>query len=397
MAKLLIESAVTSEVLEVDPGRTLFRTLLDQQIPPESVVVRRESEVVSDAHVVEADGAYEVMPVEPYDLGQIRKMYAQWQGNASDRYTKRHLEFEADGSVSGTVEGFDAAGLESYVERTIDETISQYDLLASDSTVLLGLSGELDSVALLYALEQVLDDTRIVTATIEEPWAVTESGLEAAVTHTGKLDIQHHTVTLNQIRERYGFDGNPRNLIPEIRESEYGFLYEDVLAHVHRNMLEQVAEEHGLDRIAMGSHASELVPNILLTRILNPEEASHSGVPRHVLGDIQYVHPACYVTKRELYLYYLSKVGGEPTSTAPDTWEDAPGLDKFRQYVADMLRSYWPGIEYWIIDSAWSEPETGVETVACSNCGKLKEASHVDSASKMCDVCHILFDLGMAS
>lgn len=388
MPDVTIQYRTGATTVEIPAGCTLFEALVGSNIPPDSVVVYSDSEILTETHTIREGEHYTAVVPESYDLAAIRELYEDSGSRPTGYYTKRRIAYEPNQDIRLEQAALSRDEFESYIEQKIGDTISHYDLVSPGDTVLLGLSGEGDSLALLYVLDALDLDTDLRAVTIQEPWETESDGLETAVEHVSKLDIPHRVVTLDEIAEIYGLEHDLQQLLVDIRETTRVELYSDILGQIHKNVLERVAEETGAERICMAAHASELISNVLMSTLLGLDSSQGKGIPKETIGDISYVYPACFTSKKELYLYHLTKVGEDPTDTTPDIWVDLPKLESFEYFIGDLLRSYWPGIEYWLFRG--TDAADGGSTYArCANCNKRKSTSS-EMQTYVCTVCDLL-------
>ena len=386
---LLRERTVTTNI---PSGCTFFKALINCNIPPESVVVRSESGIHTDSDIVRADLDYTAVVPESYDLDKIMNIYEAESTNKSGYYTARRVTYTKGRDVKIDQETLKRKEFEEYLEQTIQETSEYHNLISPGDTVLLGLSGEGDSMSLLYLLNEIDIDITLIAVTIEEPWNTETTGCEKAVEHTSRLDIPHYVVSIGEIQDMYNLETNLELVLRNLKNTEQAYLYEDILGQIHKTALERIAINKGANKICLASHSSELISNILMSNLFGLDSKQGTGIPKEVLGDLSYIYPACYTTKKELYLYHLSKVGEKPTDTTPDIWQDLPTSESFQYFIGNILQSYWPGIEHWLIQATESEHGT-TDYICCGNCEKRRSTGDLGDKSYLCPVCDELAKL----
>jgi hypothetical protein len=138
------------------PGDTVAVTLLRNAIPPASVLTFcDESVIVADDHIVDPARSYVAKLIEGYDITGIRRLFDSL--DSSKPYVRRRLGLAADGRLSMERAALDVPGVADHVESTVWETIEQFRLVEPTDSVVLGLSGGVDSGSLLMLLAAYRD------------------------------------------------------------------------------------------------------------------------------------------------------------------------------------------------------------------------------------------------
>lgn len=354
----------------VEPGASLFGILLSRGIPPASALVLADGEPVSVFASVVEGASYTVRIPEGYDIQQHRRSFDQ-DPPADAVYTSRRLSFGEEGDIDQVVDHHDAAGLVAAVERTIHDTVTHYDLLSSGESVLVGLSGEGDSAAMLLALSALRSelDIQLEAVTLAEPRGAEPAAHEHATELAAELGVPHRTVGLETIQDLYRLERPVREVFSDIEASDYRTQQITVLESVHRRLFEHVAAETGAEHVCLGSHATEFVAGIL-NAFLTGTERRRGGIPEHRTGPVSYVYPVALLDKVQLSLYHYVRTGDFPPASAQNMWDAMPAEQSFIYHLADTLRSYWPGVEHWLIESHRSRSDDSPTFGRCDHCEK---------------------------
>lgn len=382
------------EQIAAEPGHTVFETLLANYVPPNAVFVTADGSPVSEFHELESGRRYRATLLEQYDVDRIRALYASRETDDDTPYVNRRITFDADGSIAETRSEMSLDDLQTYVEWRLRDVLDHYDLIADGDDVLVGFSGGIDSSALLLALSAVASsglDVDVTAITIEDYWSEAGTVLDPE-SLPEELGVDHHVVTLQDIEAQFGLTGSVTATLDGLRHSEYGDRVVAVANGINRRMFEAYAESNGFDSVAVGDHATDVLAGLLNAQT-SGLQSRLDGVPKRQLGDVTYVYPFAFFTKRELALYRYAKTGLEPDNSTFDPWRVNPAEQAFYYYLADALQTYWPGIAYWMIESHDATPVPEAEAlVRCTNCGKRKRER--DTAGEThCHVCRILDQL----
>jgi len=352
----------------IEQGVDLRRVLLERNIPPASVLVIEEGNPVSVFTQTKPETAYTVRILEGYDIQSHRALYGQ-RPPTGTMCTDRRLSFTEDGDVEQTVKHHDASGLVAAVEGRVSDTIEHYDLVTSGDRLVAALSGEGDSAAMLLALSALQSelDVALEAVTLTEPRGAEPRGSDHATSLAESLDVPHRTVGLETIEQVYDLEMPVREAFTAINDSAYQDRQIAVLETVHRRLFEHVATD--ADHICLGSHATEFVAGIL-NSVLMGTEGRLGGIPQHRTGPVSYIYPVALLDKVELSLYHRARTGEFPPTSAQNMWNETPTEQSFLYYIADMLRSYWPGVEYWLIESHRSRSTNNRGVEQCDTCRK---------------------------
>jgi hypothetical protein len=388
------------DLLAAEPGERLEEVLRRNDIPPASALALREGEPVSDATRVEDGESYEVSLIEGYDIASIRHAYERLRelsDGLPSAYTKRRLTLGRDGSIEVEASELDLEAVIDYVEETILETCESFELLGNGSRVLVGLSGGVDSGSLLLglsSLRQRWPALEIVAVTFED-FDMDTSPTFAQAAEIAELAKAEHVVAPADLADEIFHLNRPlRDVLPALMEtpSAHHAMYVD--SHTTRRVLEVVAEQRGIDRIALGLHASDLVAGLLNGFMTGYPSGS---LPARTIRELTFVYPLAFLAKRELHLYFLQRVGRLARHTTPNPWEHAPLDRNFYYYLADQLQSNWPSLETLLLvaQRRSSSNEGILRYGSCANCGSaFMQMPLAAAATDECDVCRVLRDAG---
>jgi tRNA(Ile)-lysidine synthase TilS/MesJ len=389
------------EHLRPNPGERVDTILNRHRIPADSVIVLKEGRPVSDFHAIESASTYEAHLIEGFDIASIRALYHDEDDNGAGdaAYVKRSLIFSLSGSFERNYVALDAAETAEYVERTIFETCTEFDLITPGESVLLGLSGGVDSGSLLLALSAMrvkLPSFRLMAVTFEDNDRDSPT-FQQARDLAASVSVEHAIAPAGLAEEIFHLNAPLREILPALMTTPSAHFAMYIDHHTTRRTLEVFAERHGLTRIALGLHTTDLVAGLLNGWMTGYQIG---GLPTRKIGNATYIYPLAFILKRELHLYFLHKTGRLALHAYPNAWERRPLDRNFYYYVADVLQSYWPGMEKMLLTAhnldVTRKPPLRYEQ--CRNCGSvLLVQTFTPVSAGECDACTVLRRAGYIS
>lgn len=384
------------------PGDTIAQALLRNGIPPTSVVVYRnvdESPVADDSPII-VDAGYTARLIEGYDIEGVRLLYSGVLGSVGlstptfEGLLKRRLVVAPDGKLSMERHHLEPLVNAGHVEETVFDTIRQFDLLPVGRSVVLGLSGGVDSGSLLMLLSSYrrlksAPDIHIHAATFQDFDSRYSETFDFAARLADRFDVEHSLVEADSAVRVFHLTRPIEQILLLLMESDDAHQAMYVDHHTTRRVLEDFADGVGSDAIALGLHTTDL-----LAGMLNSWTTGYDigPIPERPVGDYRYILPLAFVPKRELHLYYANKLGHLPKQTIPNQWEFNPTDRNFYYYLADHLQWLWPGLQHWIFTAHRDRPSDAAKFELCENCGgATRELPQAPAWSGLCDVC-TLFD-----
>lgn len=382
-------------------GDSVAQALLRHGIPPTSVVVYRDADQtpVTDDSVVSSDTDYTARLIEGYDIEGIRRLYDGELPNADEPLSafegllKRRLSVAPDGKLSMERARLNNSAGAHHVEETVVDTIDRFSLLPEGCTVVLGLSGGVDSGSLLMLLSSYRQrypsmNIRIQAATFQDFDSRYSKTFSFASRLAERFDIEHTVVEADKAERVFNLARPIEQILLLLMESDDAHQAMYVDHHTTRRVLEVFADEVGSDTVALGLHTADL-----LAGLLNGWTSGYEvgPIPERQIGTYRYVLPLAFVPKRELHLYYANQLGHLPEQTTPNQWEFNPTDRNFYYYLADHMQWLWPGLQYWAFTAHNVQTSETVKFETCGNCGgAAREQPNSPLWSDLCDVCALL-------
>ena len=351
---------------------------------------------VSENHVIEGGAEYQSALIEGYDLRSIRDVFrlaGKPQDSAAHLYHKKRLQLTVDGGLDVESTGLDLTNIAAMVEETIADTCEEFNLIREDDGLLIGLSGGVDSSALLLALAACrsrLPVHRLVAVTFEDFDSKKSPTFDNAKALASELDVEHHLAPASLADEVFHLKTTLREVLPALMKTEDAHFAMYVDHHTTRRTLEVFAARNDLTSVALGLHTTDLVAGLLNGWMTGYTIAD---IPVRQIGDARYIYPIAFVPKRELHLYYYQKTGRFAEHSYPNEWEQAPLDRNFYYYFADILQSYWPGLETMLFTAhnMRLRRQEQLQYEECGNCGSsLLYQPLTVSHTEECEVCTIL-------
>lgn len=373
------------ETISATPGDLVFTELIANHIPPASAIIIRDDRPVSVFTPVASDAEYEAHILEGYDVQSCREFHAT-RADDGAVYTDRRFAFDERGQVAPVVRHLQRNEFEHFLEDRVEGTMAHYGLAKSDDRLLVALSGEGDSSAMLRILRRIQDEWGfdLEAVTMQEPRGSESGSFEHATELTSELDVPHRTVELAELSELFDLSMPVREAFDRIERREDGHDIITVLETVHWRVFEHVAEEGDFDRVCLGAHLTEFVAGVL-NAVVSGTQSELSGVPERRVGPFEFVYPVALCDKSELATYTLLRDGSLPRTSEHNSWEAMPSERGFLYYFADMLRTYWPGIGHRLIETTLVGDESGEDFVRCEHCGKYRRHTRSGDVCVACE------------
>lgn len=384
--------------LRVAVGQSIEEALVSNGVPPASVIVLADDQIVHDEHKTLPDVYYEARLIEGYDIEVIRNLYrSNLGGGTSSFYIKRLFSVSKDGDIIRHEEDItQQVQLVSLIENLVFDTIQTYSLVDQDDDILVGLSGGVDSSALLTILSEIRKrshEFNLVAATFEDFDSKLSSAFHHAKELATKLGIEHYIINAEIIEEIFNLRKPLQEILTALMKTNYSHFVMYIDHHTTRRALEYFAEENSIKKITLGLHTSDLLGGWINSLITGYNMGS---LPMRTIGNISYIYPLMFISKKELHMYYFAKYGEFIKQTHPNPWEIHPKDRNFYYYLADFLQYYWPGVEYWVLNKYTKNDFEDFKYTKCSNCGAyiLAQSKQERLDSDLCDVCRVLSKTG---
>jgi len=261
------------------------------------------------------------------------------------------------------------------VEAKAKRAIRQHRWIASGDTVAVALSGGKDSSAVLYFLHSIFSkrrDVRLMAITIDEGIRNYRRPEQAeAIARTIGVDW-----VAASFRDEYGVT------LDEIVGRKGDTLSCSYCGVMRRNLLNRVAREQGVTKLAFGFNLDDEAQSVLMN-VLRGDAARLLRPVRPVPGMIPRIKPFIYVPEREVALYAFLHVKGFDLSGCPYAY------NALRGDVRELLDAYTyrhPATKNALVNVGKQLPmacrELPEELHTCERCG--------EPCGEVCRCCQIL-------
>jgi len=387
--------------LQAYRGETLRAALERGGIPCTSVLITHDREPVADTTVYADDVKYEAALIEGYDIASIRavrdRLFAPLADGRSAAHVERVLAFDRQGGLTVEAVPLSAAATADSVERKVVETCAEFEMVRPDGGLLVGLSGGVDSSSLLMTLAAArakLPAFRLVAVTFEDYDAATSPTFEHAHRLCVELGVEHHVAPAALASEIFHLNTPLREVLPRLLDTKWAHFVMYIDHHTTRRTLEVFAKRQHIDRIALGLHTTDLIAGLMNAWMTG---YMVGGLPVRKVGDVTYVYPLAFVSKRELHLYHGARRGSYARHTNPNPWERRPLDRNFYYYLADRMQDLWPGLEsmMFLAHEARLHGQRALVYDTCRNCGaSLLHQPFTTVDADECDVCSVFRQAG---
>lgn len=393
MCSIEVRASRTTFSVAATPGQTVADALVSSNVPPSSVVVFSNGDTVADTHTISEGTEYKAIQLENYNLDGLLSLYDSPSNEG--QYLDRQITISPDGDIENEQSVLNASEFRQSVERTLIETIERYSLVSNGDTVLFGLSGGVDSTALLTALctvREQLPPFDLKAITVEEPWSESyQQGLKFAKAVTDSFGVEHQIQTKETVRDRYGLTCPVEDVVEQVSNSGFSTHTVAMTDQIITREIESLVRRYQADTVMLAAHTTDVVE-----RHIDPMSDTHiSGFPENTFGGISFGYPGIYLSKKQLALY-LQVVGGlDVRDQFRESWINQPGDESMMYYIAELLQWYWPGIEHWIVESSSEKRLEKVPVENCTNCGKTVEKFALQDETMECITCDVFRRLGV--
>lgn len=219
---------------------------------------------------------------------------------------------------------------DAFVEK-VDKFAKQHDVLRKHSTVVVGVSGGPDSLALLYYLLEKREKKalEIVVAHVDHMFRGEESyeDLKFVENLCQRLGIICETIRINvsQYQEQHGM-----NTQVAARECRYAFL-------------ERIMKKYNAKYIALGHHGDDQVETILMRLVRGSSQKGYAGIAvKRPFHDGYLIRPLLAVTKEEIHAY-CNRMGIMPRVDSSNEKETYT-RNRLRKHVLPYLKQENPQV-----------------------------------------------------
>jgi tRNA(Ile)-lysidine synthase len=213
--------------------------------------------------------------------------------------------------------------------RSVEEAITEFDMLRAKDSVLVGVSGGPDSVALVHILRELAPavSLRLGIAHLNHGLRGQDADNDADFVSSlaDKLDLPFH-IKKEDIRS---FADKEKLSI------------EEAARHVRYAFFDEIARKQGYNKIALGHHADDNAESILMFIIKGTGPAGMAGIAP--VREERIIRPLIRLTRRQIMSYLEAKGLSHVTDSSnldPDFMRN-----RIRHHLIPVLQSaYNPGI-----------------------------------------------------
>ncbi|KFN03932.1 tRNA lysidine(34) synthetase TilS [Bacillus clarus] len=219
---------------------------------------------------------------------------------------------------------------DTFVEK-VDDFAKQHDVLKEHSTIVVGVSGGPDSLALLYYLLEKREEKNleIVVAHVDHMFRGNESheDLQFVENLCKEIGVICETIRINvsQYQQQYGM-----NAQMAARECRYAFL-------------ERIMKKYDALYVALGHHGDDQVETILMRLVRGSTPKGYAGIAvKRPFHNGYLIRPLLGVTKEEI-INYCNRLGIVPRID-PSNKKEAYTRNRLRKYILPYLKKENPQV-----------------------------------------------------
>ena len=211
--------------------------------------------------------------------------------------------------------------------KKVFNTIESYKMIKESDSVLVGVSGGPDSIALLHILKMY---------SLQLSFSM---GI-AHLNHCLREDSQRDENFVFQISKEYKFPCFIEKRDVKKYQQKYGFSLEEAARNVRYNFLNSIALENGYNKIALGHHCDDNAELVLMNLLRGSAYTGLSGIPP--VRDNLIIRPLIQISRNEI-LEYIS-INGLDFVTDETNFDRRFARNKVRYELIPYLKNYNPQI-----------------------------------------------------
>lgn len=217
------------------------------------------------------------------------------------------------------------------LEAKVRDFIKRHSIVEENSSILIGVSGGPDSLALLHFLAGIRKEYHLTlrVATIDHMFRGTESFEELKYVEEicEKWDIPFNGQQINVPEEINKQRGNPQTISRKLRYQFYS----------------EVMEKYQIPFLALAHHGDDQMETILMRMTRGSAIGSMAGIHiKRPFGNGQIIRPFLCITKDEIE-EYIKKNDLHPVYD-PSNKKDIYARNRFRKYVLPFLKKENPHV-----------------------------------------------------
>src|SRR5699024_368467 len=211
------------------------------------------------------------------------------------------------------------------VQELVTDFIKKHHLLSENKTVLLGVSGGQDSMALLHYFKSIREDLNLNLIVLSADHRLRGE--------QGREDLEY----VREVCDKWNvpFIGTALNIKEYKRKKRVGT---QIAARKMRYQffLEQMQEQEA-DYLALGHHADDQIETMLMEMVRTADSSSLSGIPvKRTFGDGLLIRPLLCVTKNEIESYCM--INNIIPKIDPSNKETTYTRNYYRKYIVPLLK-----------------------------------------------------------
>ncbi|MFX3624190.1 MAG: tRNA lysidine(34) synthetase TilS [Ectobacillus sp.] len=213
----------------------------------------------------------------------------------------------------------------------LDSFVAQNDLLHKGATVVVGVSGGPDSLALLYYLlgRKERDSLQIVAAHVDHMFRGEES--------------RQDMVYVQSLCKRLGIPCEAKQINVEAYQEKHQLGAQVAARECRYEYLENVMKRYNADYLALGHHGDDQIETMLMRFVRGSTFRGYAGIPiKRAFATGMIIRPLLAVTKDEIYEYCIQNhiVPRVDPSNKKETYT----RNRFRKHILPYLKKENPAV-----------------------------------------------------
>jgi tRNA(Ile)-lysidine synthase TilS/MesJ len=391
---------------EASEGQPLRQFLIGKYIPSGSVTLNVNGSLTDDqSYIISKKDHIELRMVRAYQLPEYCQMLEIWDSISTKHkndsiYTSKILWFKDSGICELKQASIAEEKFPEWLENRFVDSIKHIQCISKNDRVCLPLSGERDSLALLYLLER--------TKAKLPKFSITGVTVEPTVASLGDLDIAQEAMRSLGITDYNILDANYVKRTMHLK-NDFSDVMEKALRNQGRGLtislwhgimkacIESFCRENNLSKIAYGYQFEDLIASLLRSNLLGISFGE--SMQKKQFGDFELFFPLWAITKKELTIYLsLIAPNHQSKQSNPTQYDRGDHNRDIHYFLADMMSTLYPGIGFSLFE-AYEKFNSSYELkkekfLSCSNCLATFPESSQKEDSFLCSTCDYFNQIG---
>ena len=278
------------------------------------------------------------------------------------------------------------------IEKIISRTISKYKMLNPSDSIIVGLSGGKDSIALLYNLlliqEETYNSKKPIALSINEGIeGYRDESIKIAAEFCKNHKIEHHIISF---KDEFGYSLN--DIVDQMKNSNQSLYACNYCATIRRRLLNDYAKKLGASKLALGHNLTDFAETFLMNILYKRIELIGNQYPQKKEPKtlrtyfIKKIYPLMRIPENEIQLYMDLRELNYYSKHCPYRDKD-PILRKRVLHFIEETKKVSPEIEFNLFSSFLDLSELLYHKKTKNSFGLCQKCGYPSGSKKLCRYC----------